>query len=307
MAVHLLAQRGLLDLDEPVATHWPEYASHGKGTITPRQVLTHRAGVPASFGHLGLDLAMMADWDRSVRAAEGARPRWAAGQVVAYHTLSFGFILGELVRRVSGRPITQFVAEELFEPLGMDAFLALAPSQRHRAIPVRPHRGNVISPAFVNSERVRGAVVPAASMRTTARSLAAFYRMMLADGVTQTGRPLFTPASVRAALAVSADGVKDRTLRQRQRYGQGFQLGGLPGVLRGLGRRSPPGAFGRGGSGACLAWAEPERRLVFIYLSNTIDPITSALRFAAALSDAAWSAFTARSDPPAPAPAPSEL
>ncbi|MDR2381437.1 MAG: beta-lactamase family protein [Bifidobacteriaceae bacterium] len=293
MAVHLLAERGQLDLDRPIAAYWPRYAQRGKAGITARQVLTHRAGVPVSFGHPAIDLALTGNWDWSVRAAERVRPRYVPGQVVAYHVVSFGFILGELIQRVSGRPVEQFVAEELFEPLAMDAFLRLPAAEFGRAVPVRSRGGNVVSPLFVNHPAFRGAVAPAASMHTTARSLAAFYQMLLRGGVAPDGRRLFEPSTVEAALTVSAGGPVDRTLHQRQRYGQGFQLGGLPGVVRGIGTVSPPSAFGHNGSAVCGAWAEPDRNLVFVYLSNTTQLIRPGLRFAAALSDAVWSAFAA--------------
>ncbi|MDR2565116.1 MAG: beta-lactamase family protein [Bifidobacteriaceae bacterium] len=293
MAIHLLAERGQLDLDEPVASYWPGYGQHGKQAITVRHVLTHRAGVPASLGNPGLDMAVMTNWDRSVALAARARPRYPAGKVVAYHVVAFGFILGELIHRVTGRTISQFVQEEFFEPLKMDARLTLPASELKRAVRVRGKGGNFVSPAFLNRLAARQAVVPAASMQTTARSLARFYQMLLDGGVTAAGRRIVSEQSIANALAVSADGEVDRILHQRQRYGQGFQLGGLPGVVRGIGTRSPASAFGHNGSAVCNAWAEPERGLIFIYLSNTAEMIRPGLRFAAQLSDAAWAAFNA--------------
>src|ERR1700761_7705792 len=100
LAIHLLAQRRMLSLDDPVAKYWPEYEANGKGDITIRHVLTHRSGVPFSSGSLVGDALAMTDWDRSIELAERARPRWKAGEVVAYQVLSFGFVLGEIVRRV---------------------------------------------------------------------------------------------------------------------------------------------------------------------------------------------------------------
>jgi CubicO group peptidase (beta-lactamase class C family) len=119
--------------------------------------------------------------------------------------------------------------------------------------------------------------------------------MLLDGGVTAAGQRIVSEQSIANALTVSADGELDRILHQRQRYGQGFQLGGLPGEARGIGTRSPASAFGHNGSGVCGAWAEPERGLIFIYLSNTAEMIRPGLRFSAQLSDAAWEAFD--SDP----------
>jgi len=103
LLVHVLAERGQVNLDDPVATHWPQFAQHGKGSITIRHILQHRAGIPVTGGLLAT-LAHMHDWNKSVRDAERTKPRWPAGPVPAYHFISYGFILGELVQRVTGRP-----------------------------------------------------------------------------------------------------------------------------------------------------------------------------------------------------------
>ncbi|MDR2252797.1 MAG: beta-lactamase family protein [Bifidobacteriaceae bacterium] len=293
MAVHLLAERGLLRLDDPIWRHWPDYGQLGKAPITIRQVLTHRAGAPFSLGHPVADMLAVGQWDLSVRAAARARPRYPAGEVVAYHVVSFGFILGEVIRRVSGRPVARFVAEEIFEPIGMDASLELPAADLARIVPLRGKGGNLVTPRVVNRPAVRRAVAPAASMHTTAQSLAAFYRTLLAGGVAPSGRRVFASETVAAALVPSSDGEIDRTLRQRQRYSHGFQLGGLPGVVRGIGTTSPRSAFGHNGSGVCGVWAEPREDLVFVYLSDTAELIQPGLRFSATLSDLAWQAFAA--------------
>ena len=136
LLVHLLAERGQLGLDDPVAAHWPQFAQHGKGSVTIRHVLQHRAGIPVSGG-LFATLAHMHDWDKSVRDAECAKPRWPAGQVPAYHFVSYGFILGELVQRVTGRPIQQVLTDEFLKPLGLnDIHLGLPDNLLSRAVPV---------------------------------------------------------------------------------------------------------------------------------------------------------------------------
>jgi CubicO group peptidase (beta-lactamase class C family) len=112
LLVHLLAECGRLTLDDPVARHWPQFARDRKGSITIRHALQHRAGIPLTGGALAT-VAHMPDWYKAVRDIERARPRWPAGQVPAYHVLSYGFILGELVRRVCGRPVREFLADEL--------------------------------------------------------------------------------------------------------------------------------------------------------------------------------------------------
>src|SRR5205807_5585590 len=103
---HLLAERRQLALDDPVVTYWPEFGQKGKGSITIRHVLQHRAGVPLAGGLLST-MAHMHDWKRAVRDAERAKPRWPAGEVPAYHFISYGFILGDLVQRVTRQPLQQ--------------------------------------------------------------------------------------------------------------------------------------------------------------------------------------------------------
>jgi CubicO group peptidase (beta-lactamase class C family) len=134
--VHLLAERGQLRLDDPVARYWPEFGRHGKGTVTVRQVPQHRAGVPAARG-LWRDALAAPSWSRSVRAPENARPRFPPGQVPAYHILSYGFILGEVVQRVTGRDLRAVPRAEVLDPLGpAGTYLGLPAPLWSRHVPV---------------------------------------------------------------------------------------------------------------------------------------------------------------------------
>ncbi|MDR1799827.1 MAG: beta-lactamase family protein [Bifidobacteriaceae bacterium] len=293
MAIHLLAERGQLSLDDPVAHHWPAYVAHGKDAITIRHVLEHRAGVPSSARFLLVDLAAMPFRGVSVWLAQRARPRWPAGQEAAYHVVSFGFILAEVVRRVDGRRIEQFLSEEIFAPLGLDAYLALPSAELKRTVRLHGIGGNLITPTFVNRRLGRRAVIPAASLHITARSLAAFFRLLAGGGVDQAGRRLCAPQTLAAALAGPTEGCWDHLLGEAQRYGLGFQLGGLPGLVRGIGTRSDPAAFGHNGSSVCNVWADPSRDAVFVYLTGTCPRVMPGVRAMAAMSDAALGAFDA--------------
>jgi CubicO group peptidase (beta-lactamase class C family) len=116
-AVHLLAQRGQLDLDDPVVKWWPQFGHNGKSGVTVRRVLQHRSGLPVARTVVGDALAVtLDDWGRSVRNLEQARPRWPPGQVPAYGLVSYGFILGEVLQRVTGTKVSDFVHDELFAP-----------------------------------------------------------------------------------------------------------------------------------------------------------------------------------------------
>jgi CubicO group peptidase (beta-lactamase class C family) len=294
LLVHLLAQRGLLSLDDPVAAHWPEYSLHGKGSITVRHVLQHRAGVPVAGGLLRTMLHLP-DWDRSVRDAEQARPRWPAGKVPAYHFVTYGFILGELVRRVTGRPVRDFLNSELLIPLGLnDIHLGLPRKLWSRHVPVRAeHPTERINEVVFNRRKIRQAVIPAISISTTASQLARFYQMLLSGGELD-GVRILDEKTIAEARRPSSDGEVDAFIKRPVRWAQGFQLGG-PGsdrrdIGRSMGVNSSPLTFGHGGNALCTAWADPTRRLVFVYLMNLQPRIDDGTRYLGEIADAVLAA-----------------
>lgn len=297
MLAHLLAERGELDLDDPVAKHWPEYGRHGKGAITVRHVLQHRAGVPTARRSLLGDALAMTDWERSVRNARRARPRWDAGGAPGYHVLTYGFILGELIRRITGVEVPEFLRRELLDPLGMhDTFLGLPSGQWARRVPVRATNTTALprSLAF-NSRAVRTGVIPAANVSTTATDLARFYRAML-NGGELDGIKVLRPETIAAARRPSSDGERDRVLDRPVRWSQGFQLGGADYRADSVPRNQPLGntssrnAFGHNGSNVCNAWADPDRDLVFVYLTNLLSPRVTSAHHQSQVSDAVLAA-----------------
>lgn len=283
LLVHLLAERGTLRLDDPVARSWPAFARHGKGDVTIRHVLQHRSGLPTAGSTLG-DALAIADWDRSVRRIEDARLRWPAGAVPAYQLLTFGFILGEVVRRVTGVPVADLLRTEILDPLGVhDTFLGLTDDAWPRRVPLevrvalggRDPLGAAVQ-RFLNRRETRQAVIPSAGVSTTARDLAELYAMLLRGGVARGDRGparILTPATIDLARTPSSDGEVDRYARFPMRWSQGFQLGGdgsTPDALWTMGRMSSPRAFGHNGTNCCLGWADPDRRLAVAYLTNRI-------------------------------------
>jgi CubicO group peptidase (beta-lactamase class C family) len=301
LLVHLLAQRGELSLDDRVARYWPEFGQQGKELITVRQVLQHRSGLPVARG-AALDALAMTDWDRSVRHLEQARPRWPPGQVPAYHYLSYGFILGELVRRVSGVGVAEFLAAQFLDPLRLrDVHLGLPPDLYHRAAPVRGRGpGGLLTQAFVNRRATRQAVIPAAGISATASDLARFYLALLRGGELG-GTRVLDAATVEQARRPSSEGERDRFLRLPIRWSQGFQLGGPapgPGADRPMGRLSSPQAFGHNGSNCCIAWADPVHRLVFVYLTDRLTAGHEGARHLGSVSDAVIAACSAARQPP---------
>ena len=293
LLVHLLAEREQLKLDDPVARYWPEFAQHGKGSITIRHALQHRAGIPVTGGLIGTVLHMH-DWTKAIRDVERTKPRWPPGEVPAYHFISYGFILGELVGRVSGRPIRQFLTDELLKPLGLDdIYLGLPDHALTRAVPViATHPSEIMNQWLTNRRSTRQCVAPAASMSSTAPQLARFYQMLLRGGAL-AGVRVMRPETVAAARALSSDGI-DGFIKRRVRWAQGFQLGGpndAHDLTRLLGVTSSPDAFGHAGNASCVTWADPSRDLVAVYLSNLQHGIDRGIAHLGEISDAAIAAF----------------
>jgi CubicO group peptidase (beta-lactamase class C family) len=299
LAVHLLAERGTVTLDEPVARYWPAFAQHGKDGITIRHVLQHRGGLPVARSFVR-DALVMTDWDASVRALEQARPRYPPGEVPAYHVLSYGFLLGELVRRVTSTTVQDFIGAELLAPLRLrDTYLGLPSDQWSRHVPVRGHRGAELATQLViNRRATRQAVIPAASVSTTARDLARLYQALLNGGELDGARVL-SAETIRVATTPSSDGEIDRYLKLPVRWSEGFQLGGErnasrrvgggPGPMGALASRT---AFGHNGSYVCLGWADPERQVAIGYVTAGLVNRRLGAAHMAAVSDAVLGAFS---------------
>lgn len=301
----LLHQRGLLDLDAPVATYWPEFKAAGKDRVTVRQLLAHRAGVPV-LDH-PLTLAEAADLETSMRAVAAQAPVWEPGTAHGYHPHTFSWLVGGLVHRVTGRTIGRWVAEEIAAPLGLELWIGLPDAETHRvgrlgpveelepagsgALRLRPKRAvseayqdpesltrrafGVIEPAPDENDPVyRAAGLPGSAGVATARALARFYASTLGpvDGVPR----LFAPATLTLARTEESAGT-DRVLLVGTRFGLGHMLHGPASPLLG------PSSFGHPGRGGSLGFADPESGIAFGYVTNgmrktvTADPRAQAL------------------------------
>ncbi len=293
LLVHLLAERGELTVDDPVSRYWPEFGQHGKQDITIRQVLQHRSGLPVARG-MARDALAMTDWAASIRAIEQAAPSYPPGEVPAYHVISYGFILGELARRVTGVRVAELVRTELLAPLGLrDTYLGLPGELWSRHVPVSG-RGLTerATQLVINRPRTRQAVIPAASVSATARDLAKLYQVLL-NGGEFDGVRVLKPETIMAATQPSSDGEIDRYLKLQVRWSQGFQLGGgRSGAARVGGRHHPMGdqastaAFGHNGSYVCVGWADPERNIAVGYVTARLVSRSEGARHMAAVSDA---------------------
>ncbi|SDC05612.1 CubicO group peptidase, beta-lactamase class C family [Raineyella antarctica] len=294
-----LVERGLLDLDDPLCRRWPEFVGGGKEEITVRHVLQHRSGLPTAGSLLG-DVFAMTDWETSIRRLERASCRYRPGSVPAYQFLSYGFLLGELVQRVTGQTFTELVQLEVCGPAGLaDTYAHLVDALLPRAQLMVRRGGGAVVGSWVNRRDVREAVIPAGGISTTAHDLATFYAALLPDHAPGT---LLAPATLAEATRPTTETELDRFARLHIRWAQGFQLGGpRPGRMPiPLGATSSPRAFGHNGSHVCLGWADPDRGLAVGYVTAAMTRADRDMAHMQQLSDAILAATRDRNHRQAP-------
>ncbi len=281
MLVHLLEQRGLVHVDEPVATFIPEFGGHGKDRITIRDLLTHRGGIPAAPPGIA-DLDLLAKPDSILELIYELPLSYEPGTVPAYHAVTSGFVFAELIERVTGRTIVEFVHDEISGPLGMTHFNYGLPEARlHEAAvdastgprlvwPLRDIFENALGISvqrliqMSNDRRFRTAVVPSANLFGTANDIGRFFELLLSGGAHE-GTRIFDERTVRRAIEPQTPWQLDRTILLPISYSMGFMLGTDPIGLYGFrcGR-----AFGHVGLSNILAWADPARDISVAFLNS---------------------------------------
>ncbi|RMI33034.1 class A beta-lactamase-related serine hydrolase [Nocardia stercoris] len=271
--VHLLVERGLVELDAPVARYIPEYGCLGKESITIGQVLSHRAGVAWLPRH-ALEPAAVGDRDLLVRNLCAVRPATTPGKYQAYHALSGGFILGEVVHRVTGKDLRTVLIEEILDPLGFTATNYGATPDEIPALARNYLTGLNVPPMTTMVERIIGVsladaveagngpahlgiLAPAANLVTTAHELSRFYEIFRRGGELD-GVRIMRPETVAAALVPQSRIEPDLMLGVNAGFGYGHMLGGRLVNLFGPDTRL---AFGHHGFTSIAAWADPERAL----------------------------------------------
>ncbi|MGZ4708044.1 MAG: serine hydrolase domain-containing protein, partial [Acidimicrobiales bacterium] len=287
-----LAQQGILDLDAPVAQYWPEFAEAGKARIPVDYLLTHRAGLAWVDEPLTLDQALA--WDPMIHALERQAPAWEPGTAHGYNAITFGYLVGEVVRRVTGRTIGTYFREEIAEPLGLDFWIGLPEQHEARVARLvggitgtgqdldedaRSSMAQLMGPdsmlgkaltaggAFAddgifNRRAIHAAEVPAAAGISDARSIARMYAACVGE---VDGIRLLTPETLRNATTRRTEGPNIVLLGLDLQFGLGFIV---PSSLVTLGG---PRSFGHFGAGGSAGWADPDAELGFGYVMNRMD------------------------------------
>ena len=281
MVMHKLDEQHRIHLDDRVSDYVPEFARRGKQWITIRHVLAHRSGIPAVPPE-AMDLELLRQPEKIVDVLCDTKVQSRPGRVLAYHAVSGGFVLGEVVRRATGKDIRKVLREEIVAPLGLRWMgYGVRPREVERVAvnactgpPVPPPIGMLLkralgvdfreAVAISNDPRFLTGIVPAANVVATAGELAAFYQCLLDEGELH-GRRVFEPRTVRHATAEQAYREIDLTLGIPLRYGLGLMLGDS---IIGLFGPDTPHAFGHLGFTNIFGWADPDREIAVALLTS---------------------------------------
>lgn len=302
ICAHRLAGEGKLDLDAPVAKYWPEFAQGGKEKIPVRFLLSHRAGLPAV--RKVLDGDALFNWNTMTTALAEQEPWWTPGTNHGYHAVTFGWLVGEVIRRVTGKTPGAYLRDELAGPLGLDFHIGLdakhdartaqmiaaplpAPGEPNLFADVMKNPESMLAKAFmnpplmgkpglVNSREWRAAEIPAANGHGTARSLARLYGALARGGELDGVRVMAKDEIAKCSVEQSVG--PDAVLMVSTRFSLGFMMS-QPGASLG----PNPKSFGHPGAGGSLGYADPEAKVGFGYTMNKmqasllIDPRATAL------------------------------
>jgi CubicO group peptidase (beta-lactamase class C family) len=298
---HMLVDRGQVSYDDPIDRYWPEFAQNGKAGYPIRYILDHRIGLPLIPQSMWPN--KLFDWDAMVAALAAEPPLWEPGTNAGYHVRTYGFLLGEVFRRIEGRTLGKFLHEEIAEPFGVDYWIGLPSSEHGRVAEfISETKGTIYdatldqqsllaraSPAvpreIFNSSEWMSAELPASNGHGNARSLSQFYAI-LANGGSMDGKVLLSPETLRIATTVQHEIheiVMDRTYRQAL----GFLKSSPPIVVMGPERE----AFGHQGAGGALGFGDPVNKVGFAYLQNKMHARRENGPRAKRLIDAAYAAL----------------
>lgn len=310
LCAHILVDRGLLDLDAPVAAYWPEFAAAGKGSVLVRHLLSHRSGVA------GLrdphTLAELYDWELTTARLAATEPWWEPGTRSGYHAISYGFLVGEVVRRITGLLPGEFLRQEITGPLGIDFTVGLPEKEAGRVAElVQPKAvsreqaalfaqmeplaiASLLNPGTgttaANTPEWRAAEIPAANGHGTARAVAALYGIVAGRGSLDGRRILSQEAAerVREGQGSCRDLVLGAGFAHETELGLGLWLSG-PNSSYG----PNPRAVGHDGAGGSCGLADPEAGIALGYVMNRMGPHIADDPRKMALIDAVYDALPA--------------
>jgi CubicO group peptidase (beta-lactamase class C family) len=280
----LLADRGALDFDAPVARYWPEFAANGKDRVKVSHLMSHAAGL--SGWKEPITKEDLYDWDKCTALLAAQAPYWEPGAAPGYHALTQGYLVGEVVRRITGKSLGTVFREEIAEPLGADFHIGLPASEDARVadlIPPPPGGGigsgvqtdlqkNMshnpgIDPRVTRTRAWRGAEIPAAGGTGNARAVAQIHTI-LANGGVANGKRFLSEAGCRKALELQIEG-QDLILGMPARYGMGFGLSGGVVPFRN------PNTIYWGGYGGSIIVIDMDARATYSYVMNKMAPTTT--------------------------------
>ncbi len=287
---HVLAERGVFGYDTPIVELWPEFGAHGKETATVRHVLTHSVGVPGVPADTTPE--DLCDWQKMCAAI--AEPWWEPGAETGYHAYPFGYIVGEIVRRSTGKPISQVLREEVAGPLGVagELFFGVPDSELGRLARLEDAEGSAemlasmpddspffklgpraVTPSaeFGNRTDILTADIPAGG-KMSARAVARMYAALLGE---VDGVRLISPERLREVSAVAFSGV-DRIMGFPTTWALGYSIG-----RPGTDSQETPTVFGMGGAGGSYAYADTASRISFALTKNRLTPDFDATKHVA--------------------------
>jgi len=296
----LLADRGELDFDAPVARYWPEFAANGKADVKVSHLMSHASGL--SGWKETITTAMLYDWDKATSLLAAQAPFWEPGTAPGYHALTQGYLVGEVVRRITGKTLGTVFREEIAEPLGADFHIGLPASEDDRVAELIPppaggglsdgeqtevqanmSRNPLIDVAETKTRAWRGAEIPAGGGTGNARSVALIHTI-LANGGVAKGKRFMSEAGCRKALELQIEGT-DLILGMHTRYGMGFGLAG------GVVPLPSPNSIYWGGYGGSLIMIDMDARTTIAYAMNKMAGTTSGDIRAFSLAMATWAAL----------------
>jgi CubicO group peptidase (beta-lactamase class C family) len=279
---HVLAERGLFGYDTPVVELWPEFGAHGKQGVTVRHVLSHSAGVPGIPPDTTVE--DLCDWDKMCAAIADAELWWEPGTKIGYHAYTFGYIVGEIARRATGKPISQVLREDVAGPLGVadELYFGMPASEHGRLARLEDAEGgpdmsslpadlpmfkagpvNLMPTADLGSRTdILAADIPAGG-KTSARAIARMYAALLGE---VDGVRLISAQRLREATGVAMSGV-DAVFGMPTTWGLGYSIG-----LLGSTAQETPTVFGVGGAGGTFAYGDSATGVAFGLTKNRLTP-----------------------------------